>query len=123
MALGHRMAQKEAVNQFERQQSVDLAGVVSIALQMTPHDCLDPFSFDVLPGEATRIEQNLLNIAGKRITIPHAEMKRLVPSQKETFKMKRRKRMVDAGQPLRHADVVGVFGLERELEQSARNRR
>src|SRR5271155_1069559 len=31
--------------------------------------------------------------------------------------------MIDSGQPLRHAGVVGVFRLERELQESSRGQR
>ena len=45
----------------------------------------------------------------------------LVAAEEKAFEMKRRKQMIDARHPLGHAMVVGVFRLERELEQAARD--
>src|SRR4029077_11607880 len=40
---------------------------------------------------------------------------KLVPADKQSFEVKRRQGMVDPGQPLRHAIVIGVFCFKREL--------
>src|SRR2546425_12966518 len=50
-------------------------------------------------------------------------MKQLVPTEKEAFEVERREQMIDPGQPLRHPVVVGVFRLERELEETSGGRR
>src|SRR4029077_10837585 len=40
---------------------------------------------------------------------------KLVPANKQSFEVKWCKRMVEPGQPLRHAIVIGVFGFKGEL--------
>lgn len=61
---GSRIVQEEAVNDFEGQYLVKFGCVISIPLNMTPYNRLEPFSCDVGPGKTTRIEQHFLNVSG-----------------------------------------------------------
>src|SRR5438309_2338358 len=45
-------------------------------------------------------------------------MAKLMPAEEEAFEVERREKMIDPGHPLRHPVIVGVFRLERELEET-----
>ena len=105
------------MNQFQSQHLVEFGGVVSIALEMTSDDSLQPFTLDVGPGKSLRVKERVLKISGEGIPVPDPEMERLVPAQKELFGSDGRDRVVQPRQPLWHAHVIGVFGFEQELKQ------
>ena len=70
---------------FKGQKLVDFHSVVPITFEMTAHDGFQVPAFDIWPEKASRVEQHLLNIPGKGITIPNPEMENLVPSKEKTF--------------------------------------
>ena len=57
---------------------MELIGVVSLSLDVSPHDGLYSFSFYIRPRKATRIEKNVLDVASQNIAVPDAEMEHLM---------------------------------------------
>src|SRR5207253_5990067 len=82
---------------------------------MRIHDAFDGRPLHVRTGQGSPIEQHAANIFRQLIAIPHAEMHRLMTTQKESLQMDRREQMIGARQPLWHPVVIGVLGLEREF--------
>src|SRR5437899_4000400 len=70
---------------------------------------------DVPPTERPGIQESLPDVLRKLIAIPDAEVRVLVPTQKKTLRAERRKHVVHSSEPLRHAVVVRILGLEGEL--------
>ena len=55
--------EEKAVQEFQRQQFVDLHSVVPVSFEMSAHDGFKTFAFDVGPGQRPRVEQHLSNIS------------------------------------------------------------
>ena len=89
-----RAFKKEPVNEFQCQKFVQLSRVVSVPFEMAVDHHLEPFSFDIGPGERPLVEQDLLDISGQNIPVPNTKMECLVPPQEETFEPERREGMV-----------------------------
>jgi len=81
------------------------------------NDLLNALPFQIRARKCPRIQQYLANIFGKRVSVPHPEVQHLVPPKEKAFQVQRRESMIQPGHPLGHTVVVGVFGLERKLEQ------
>src|SRR5580698_3242726 len=109
------------MQEFQGQQLMDLGGIVFPLIQVASHHVFYTFPLKIRPGEGSRVEQHLPNVFGKRVPVPDPEMVELVPAKKQAFEMEWRHDMVRAGDPLRHSIVVGIFSLEREVEQQLRN--
>jgi hypothetical protein len=91
-----RSIQKEPVENLGRQQLVDRRRVVSLSPRMPGHDGLKHRSFEIGPGERSRIEKHLPDIVGKRIPVPDPEMQKLVPAEKKSLRMQRGEKSIDA---------------------------
>src|SRR5450755_2650014 len=90
---------------------------------MVLHHGFNYAALEIRPGKRARIEQYLANIIRELVAVPDPKMAELVPPQKQPLQMEGRQGMVHAGQPLRHAVIVGIFSSKRELKQAPRNRR
>ena len=102
---------------FQGQDRVDFGGVVPVSPEVPPHHCLEPVRFKVRPGERSWVQQHFLNVPGKSVPVPDAEMEQFVPSKEEAFEAKRGEHVIDSSQPLRHPVIVRVFGFEEELKK------
>ena len=91
---------------------MELAGVVSISLEMTADHGLEAFALDIRPGKTTAVEQHFLNVASEGIPVPDAEMEGFVSPEKGAFEAEWRESMVKPGEPLRHAHVIRVLRFE-----------
>lgn len=109
---------EKSMHDFQSQQPVDLGSVVAISLKMSPYHCLKPFSVDIRSAETARIEQHLPNVLSETIPVPDPEVEDLVPPEEEPFEVQRRQNMVRTSDPLGHAHVACVLGLEQKLEGS-----
>src|ERR1700674_1614811 len=106
---------KESMEEFQSQHLMDLGGVVPISSEVPLHYHLDFSLVEVRPGQGSLVEQHLLYVAGKCISVPHAVMGELVPAEKEPLEVEGREKVIGPSHPLGHAVVVGVFRLECEL--------
>src|ERR1700674_2900683 len=111
------------MDQFQGQHLGDFNGVVPISLEMVSHDGFEGCELEVRSRKSPRVEQYFPNVSGENISVPDAEMCELVPAKKEPVELERREQMINAGQPLGHTVVVGVFCFECELEEPLRDRR
>src|SRR5262249_23114022 len=80
--------QKAAAQELETQHFVDLGRMVRFTADMFGHNLLDCLFADVPAAERPRIEERLLDVLRKLITIPNAEVRVLVPAQKKPFRAK-----------------------------------
>src|SRR5215217_5554150 len=78
--------QKTSVKQFQSQQCVDLEGIVALTLHVLRHNLLDRVSVDEPALQAPRVEQGILNVLRQTVSVPHTEVRILVPAEKQTFK-------------------------------------
>src|SRR5215831_12700342 len=84
---------------------------------MATDHSFDTLSFEIRPGKRQRIQQDFTNVVRKGITIPHPEMRELMPPEKQALETERREQMIYASDPLRHTVIVGVFGFDGELKE------
>ena len=96
---------------------MDLVGVVSIPFEVTSHDGIETFSFDMRPRETARVEQHFSNVTSEDIPVPDAKMEDLVSPEEETFEAQRRESVVNPSDPLRHSHVIAILRFEQELEK------
>ena len=83
---------------------------------MLRHDLFDGISVDVPTVEGSLVEKDFLDVLRELVSIPDAEVGVLVSAQEETFRTEWRKQVIHSREPLGHAVVVRVLGLEAELE-------
>src|SRR5580704_17268646 len=86
---------------------------------MAADDCLDAAPIHIRTRQRPRIQQDLLYIFCKNGAIPPSKVKELVTAHPQALHMERRKGAIDFRDPLRHAVIVSVFGLEGEIQISA----
>jgi hypothetical protein len=91
---------------------VKIGGVISISPEMTFYYGFKSSAFNIWPGESAWLEQYLPNIFSKLVTVPNAEMERLVSSQKDVFEPKWRQGVVKPREPLWHPHIAGVLCFE-----------
>src|SRR5262245_19161450 len=111
---------KQLVQQLQGQHSVNATRVVSIAAEMAADHRLESGRFEIRPSTRARVQQHVSNVRGEGISVPCSKMHCLVPAEKELLETERGQKPVDPGQPLWHTVIVGVLGLEHELEQASR---
>jgi hypothetical protein len=103
------------MQQFQCQEVMNLVGIVAepaeVALDYRPN----PLGVEIPSTERPGIQQHFADVIRKNIAIPDAKMVKLVPAEKESLWMQRRNGMIDAGQPVRHTAVVGVFRFEEKF--------
>ena len=107
---------EKAMHQLQRKKPVNLSSVISGAIDVAPHNAFDASRLQIRARKRPGIKQHLLDIFCENCSVPIPKMKQLVPPQPKPFKMERREKMIDLGNPLWHAVVVSVFGLECELQ-------
>ena len=78
---------EEPVHQFQREEPVNLCGVVAVAFKMAPHNRFHTLSVYIRAREGSGIEQNLLDIFCKNGAIPPAEMEEFVATHPETLQV------------------------------------
>src|SRR6185369_6668722 len=110
------------MEELDGQQLVNLCGVVVPSTDMIAHHGFNLCSLEIRPGERHRIEQHAAQVLGQGVAIPDAKMRELVTAQETTLELQRRQEAIDRYEPLRHAPIVQVLGLELRLAQRARNR-
>src|SRR5438876_3690957 len=103
------------LDEFERQNLVNLKCVVSIAPDMSFEHALQTVRAKVRPAARDRIEKRFLQPFRELISIPDAKVMEFVPADEQPFEMKWCKGMVKPGKPLRHAIIIGIFCLKGEL--------
>lgn len=103
------------LDEFERQNLVNLKCVVSIAPDMSFEHALQTVRAKVRPAARGRIEKRFLQPFRELISIPDAKVMEFVPADEQPFEMKWCKGMVKPGKPLRHAIIIGIFCLKGEL--------
>src|SRR5579864_1505312 len=108
------------MRQFQRQQSVNLVGMVFVTAQMAIYHSFDSCATDIGPCERTIVQKDLAHVIAQVVSIPNAEMERLVPSEPDPFKVERGEHVVDTRHPLRHTHVVGILCLKEKLEVQVR---
>ena len=91
---------------------MDFRCVIAIALEMPLYNLSDSRRIHIRARKRALVEQYLADVIRKLIAIPDSEVKDLVTTEPDTLQMKWPKHVVHLGNPLRHARVVGVFGLE-----------
>src|ERR1700722_4310571 len=67
--------------------------------------------------QRSRIQQHFADVICKLVAVPDSKVKDFMAAQPETLEVKRREQVVDLGDPLRHAVIIGVFRFEGELEK------
>src|SRR5260370_28813172 len=102
---------------------MDLGGVVGLSLHILSHHPLHKVPLDVRTRQRARVEQDLSNVARKPITVPHAVMAELMPSQEKVLKVQWGERVINSRHPLWHSVIVGVLRAEGELQECTRHRR
>src|SRR5215471_14964914 len=90
---------------------------------MTGDDSFYLLALHVRPGEASGVEQHVAHVVREGLPVPQAEVIELVSAEEEPLEAKRRQPVIEGGEPLRHAVVVSVLRLERELEIVSRDGR
>src|SRR6267154_3409281 len=73
------------MKKFEGQHLVDLEGVVSVALDVSLNNSLNPLRLEIGPGKTPRIQEHFSNIAGQGIPVPHAKVMKFVPAEEQAF--------------------------------------
>src|ERR1035441_2391199 len=111
---------KQSMCQFQRQQSVNLVGMVFVAAQMAIHNPFDSCPAYVRPRQRTIVKKDLAHVITEVVSIPNAEMEWLVASEPDTLQMQRREHVINARHPLGHPHVIGILRLEEKLEVQAR---
>ena len=106
------------MQKFQGQHLVDLGGVIAAAPEMSRHDGFKTAPFEIRPRKSARIQKHFPNISGESVPIPDPEMVELLPSEEQAFETERREEMIDPGHPLGHPGVVGVFRLDKKLEEA-----
>src|SRR5437879_2531943 len=119
MVFGSLGIEEHSMRKFQSQQLVDLSGVVTISVYVPFYDSFESACLEIRPGKTARIEQHVPDVAGERVPVPDAEMVELVPPEEQSFETEGREEMIDPGHPLGHPGVVGILGLEEELEHAA----
>src|SRR5262245_57980020 len=110
------------MQEFECQHLVDLAGVISVSLEVSSYDSLELVTIEVRPGKRSRVQEYFLYVIGEYIAVPDPEVTELVSAKEEAFEAKMMKPVVKACQPLGHSVIVGIFSLARELGHSLGDR-
>ena len=84
-AFGLARIQEKSVCQLERQESMDLGGVIAIALKMSVDNFSDRFRIDIWTRQRFSVKQHLADVIRKIVAIPHPEMKHLVTAQPDSL--------------------------------------
>ena len=74
--------QEQPMQQFHRQEFMDFVGVVAVPAQMSLHGGFNAFAVKVRPRKGAGVEQHLSYVFGQSITVPDAEMRKLMPAEK-----------------------------------------
>src|SRR5208283_3603702 len=112
---------EKAVQQFKRQQFMNLVSVIPASFEVAPHYSFYAASLEVRPREAPRVKQHFPNVLREPVPVPDSEMVVLVPAEEQALEMKRRQKMIDLGCPLGHPVVVGILGLKRKRVITTKN--
>ena len=92
-----------------------LPRVIPFSAYMIAYDLFEPAAIQVRSRERPRVEEHVLYVFRQLVTIPDAEVVELVPPKKQFLEMKRSQTVIDCGDPLWHAVIVGVLRLKNEL--------
>src|SRR5882672_3459359 len=103
------------LKQLARQDAMNVERVVLAPADVVLHHPLQAGALEIRPAQRARIKQHFLQVIRQRVAIPDAEVIELVPAQEQLLEMQRGKSAVHLRQPIRHAVVVGILGLEGEL--------
>src|SRR5439155_20128904 len=96
-----------------------LPRVISFSAYMIAYDLFEPATIQVRSRERPSVEEHVLYVFRQFVTIPDAEVVELVPPKKQFLEMKRSQTVIDRGDPLWHALIVGVLRLKREFPVKA----
>ena len=86
---------ENSMKKFEGKHLVDLQGVVSVSLEVSLNNSLEPLRLEIGPGKAARIQEHFSNIAGKGIPVPDAKVMELVPAKEQTFEVQGREQVIN----------------------------
>src|SRR5438045_6374319 len=92
-----------------------LPRVISFSAYMIAYDLFEPAGIQVGSRERPRVEEHVLYVFRQFVTIPNAEVVELVPPKKQFLEMKRLQMVIDRGDPLWHALIVGVLRPKSEF--------
>src|SRR5579872_3460100 len=111
-----RRVYEQPMRQFQGQQSMDFVRIVLVPTQMAVYNSLNSGSIDIRSRQRTLVQKHLTNVVAQVVSVPNAEMERLVTPKPDTLQMQGREHVIDARHPLRHTHVIGVFSFKEELE-------
>ncbi len=97
--------------------------VVALSFEMAAHNVFQCSPLVVGASQGARVKQHLLNVGGKLVAVPDPEMIELVSTEKEPFRVKGGKHVVNSGRPLWHTVVVSVFRLDCKIEKASNSAR
>src|SRR5271170_8405877 len=86
---------------------------------MAMDDSFDAFALEIGARERARIEEHFFDVVREDGAIPPAKMKEFVTAHPQALQVEGRESVIDLGDPLRHAVIISVFGLEGELQIGA----
>src|SRR5208283_915747 len=99
LTLRRSLVHEGPVDKFQSQQLVDFRRIVAATFRMPIDDGFDRPALEVWPGKALRVKQHFLNVPREPVSVPDAEMAKLMPAQKQAFQMERGECMIDPGHP------------------------
>jgi hypothetical protein len=106
-----------SLDELDCQKPVDFQGIVTISGRVPTDNVFESSLSHEWPTQRARIQENVPHMRRQFIPIVDAEMMKLMAPQEEFFQMQPGTIVVHAGQPLRHAMIVGMFRLERKFLQ------
>ena len=107
------------MQEFQSKYLVNFRRVISVPADMALHHRFERLPLEIRAGKRSGVEEDLTNVPSQRSLVPKAEMLELMSAEDKAFQVERRQEVIDLRYPLRHAVVVRVFGLEREIEDPA----
>ena len=103
---------KQSVDQFDGYHFMDLRCIIAGPFHVTGYHFVEKIPIQIRPVDRSSVQQDLAHIIRQLISVPDSEMVKFMSAQEQSFDMKRPKKAIQFGNPLRHPVVVCVLRLE-----------